>query len=1728
MGIFHLSDENVKIVGPDENSWYRVEAKFDVNDQTSSTLIFSGTGGHASYGALIDDVSVVGISDNDALVIKEGTPKLIDAGVILGNDTDPENDSLEIIGVKSLDDGHGTVELVKDAQDNVTGVTFTPEEDYNGEAKFKYTIGDGHGGTDTATVTLNVTPVDDASIMKPEDITVDEDPKARVIDENVLDNDKDVDNNLTVKEFTIDGKTYQAGTSVDLDGGTLTLKSNGDYTFVPKEHWSGSVPQVEYTTNTGSSSTLDITINPIADQPNLSITEDQTKVVEITAANFATGGSLPTGVTVNALNRDGTELTVSSINNNSGHDGFGVSGRASGDSAEIGYNSNTGGAEKLEVDFGTTVSSVDVAFAWMHSGESASYQLLDATGKVVGLGIVHGGSDGVDPAITLDADGQSFTKVVFSAPGNGDDYLINTISFTKATGGTEDKNSFTVNEGDAVDFNIDASLDDTDGSETLAVKVEGISEGLILTDGVNTFEAKVGTTSVDVTDWSLDNLSLVTKNVDADTNYTLKVVATATETNAASDNAHKVSTRSADINVTVKDIVEADERTVDEDHKAEGNVLSNDGKNLGLEVSHFSIEGSNTEYAVSAGHANHVAISSGGSVIGVITMHANGDYSFVPTANWNGDVPTITYTTNKGASETLDITVNDVNDIPNAVAATASGDEDADSIAVSLTGTDVDGSVDNVTIVTIPSADEGVLKYTNTSGELEVVSAGTSLTAAQANNLVFVPKADYHGEVKFSFTVTDNYGKESDPANAVITVKPVNDEPTAHNDGLETDSVFLGTSSDGGNISEWGTKQPDGSITFNTDGNHTVTISATTDGTNSEGISFVDTDFADQNGVGIGVIGNDNQIDYDETIKIDFGGTVAADSEIGLSGLGGHFVSGVGKVDAKAKWTAYDKDGVEVAKGTVQQDDDGTPMTNSIVVGKEFSSIVIGVDSNTTSNFVIQNVSANYVTPEYTTTEDAILHINAIDDGVLHNDTDPDGDVLTVSKIDGTSVKDGSAFVTLASGATVAMNSKGTFDYNPNGRYDDLQAGEHATDSFEYEISDGHGGTSKATVTVNITGTNDKPEIDLTGHETQVQFIEENGDFSNVLGMYSFDAAGNPTDPIILSTNTNTNVENPLLEIAEDQGPDDLHFFIVSNGQEQVGGYTNVEFEMVNGKPVLVVTKDSGDTSISSGLYFSDGEFNTDDHAHFIVEKEGAGYKIKIEDMENNGDGDFNDIILRTVEISPETDYQATFTENEGGVSISSKSIDISDVDDKDLESVTIILTNAKDGDDLDISGLASQGFEVTKVVDSDAGTITVRLIGSKSMSDYESAIKSIEFNNNSQDPDTADRTIEVVVSDGKADSDTAISTIKVVAVNDAPTVTSIEYRPENGEDTDNHTINLLQASNAQDAEGDTVTFVTGSITVTGPNGFDAGGVTVNQETGEIEVNSYYYADLNDGQSVTLEYSFQVTDGNGGVTNNTATITIDGHGYGDVAGVDIKGDSGWFHFPEDDILRGSIGNDTINGKGGEDTIYGDSGDDKLEGENGHDTIYGGRGNDVINGGSGKDTIYGNEGNDTIDGDSGKDTIYGNEGNDTLDGGSGNDKLYGGTGNDILDGGTDNDILNGGAGEDIFKWTSDGTLSSTKQSDTVKDFNLDEDTLDISDLLVDYKGGDNLDDYLSVKSQGGDTTVRIDTNGDDWRGDIVKITLQDVDHLDGYKGNDYDYSSQELADLLKSNNIDIDG
>ncbi|MGI2094719.1 retention module-containing protein, partial [Shewanella oncorhynchi] len=290
-GVLVLNSDGSYTFTPNEN-W---------NGQVPVITYTTNTGSTATLTINISPVDDPSILVNDSATVAEDTAA---TGNVLDNDSDIDStlsvvsftvngDTVTAGTTVSLEGGS----LVINADGSYT---FTPNANWNGQVPvITYTTNTGS----TATLTINVTPVDDASALANDTNTVDEDTVATG---NVLTNDSDVDNTLSVVSFTVDGDTVTAGTTVSLEGGSLVINTDGSYTFTPNENWNGQVPVITYTTNTGSTATLTINVSPVADGgPSVTITTDTNNDGFI--SNEELGGATEVNVTIGL---DGTGANV--------------------------------------------------------------------------------------------------------------------------------------------------------------------------------------------------------------------------------------------------------------------------------------------------------------------------------------------------------------------------------------------------------------------------------------------------------------------------------------------------------------------------------------------------------------------------------------------------------------------------------------------------------------------------------------------------------------------------------------------------------------------------------------------------------------------------------------------------------------------------------------------------------------------------------------------------------------------------------------------------------------------------------------------------------------------------------------------------------------------------------------------------------------------------------------------------------------------------------------------------------------------------------------------------------------------------------------------------------------------------------------------------------------------------------------------------------------------------
>ena len=426
-------------------------------------------------------------------------------GDVLDNDNDPDGDALSVTQFVVAGDPttytagqNASVEGGTLVINGNGSYSFTPAANWNGTLPtVTYSLSDGEGGSDTATLIITVNPVNDApSISAPDFIAAVEDISTPLTGISFSDIDAaagDVVATLTVASGMLSANSG-AGVLVSGAGDTLSLTGSiadinafiaaAQVSYTGAQDASGDVEltlSLDDNGNTGSggaqiaSTTSVIQIAPVADAPIINLTLGA--VVETTTTiDTSNAQSTDQGFTISAFSVNGNPGSIS-LNNSPL--GFGVAGGASGNNVELGQNAT--GTERLNVVFDTAIASATVRFAWLSTVESAEYKLFDSNGLQIGGAIVNGVTDLIDPPITLTGtDNALISRIEFTAAaGVGNDYLINSISYVTSS---------------SYPLTISVTPTDIDNSESISAVAVSIPSGATLSTG--TFDPVEGTWSL--------------------------------------------------------------------------------------------------------------------------------------------------------------------------------------------------------------------------------------------------------------------------------------------------------------------------------------------------------------------------------------------------------------------------------------------------------------------------------------------------------------------------------------------------------------------------------------------------------------------------------------------------------------------------------------------------------------------------------------------------------------------------------------------------------------------------------------------------------------------------------------------------------------------------------------------------------------------------------------------------------------------------------------------------------------------------------------------------------------------------------------------------------------------------------------------------------------------------------------------------------------------------------
>jgi VCBS repeat-containing protein len=443
-----------------------------------------------------------------------------------------------------------------------------------------------------------------------------------------------------------------------------------------------------------------------------------------------------------------------------------------------------------------------------------------------------------------------------------------------------------------------------------------------------------------------------------------------------------------------------------------------------------------------------------GPAHGTLNLNADGSFHYLPETDFSG-LDSFLYVASDGGGDSMlaavTINIGDGGPPPEAHDDTYSVDEDG-VLSVALS----DGVLANDT------AAEGA----TLSAELVTSPANGTLSLGADGSFTYLPNANFNGVDSFTYQAKDEAG---DPAiaTATITVNPVNDKPAAANDAfsLSEDTTLTVDAAggllvndsdiDGDVLTPAITSQPlHGTVTLNPDGSFSYTPEANYNGL--DGFSYLVGDgqatsevasatFLIQpvNDAPVGI--NDQYTTAEDTpLTIDAPGVLVNDSDVDADGLSSILVN-------------------PPQNGTVTLGADGslvyTPNVNFNGVDG-FSYLANDGSADSEAAAVTITVTPVNDPPvaaadSYSTDEDTPLVVSAAE-GVLANDSDPEGDLLTAALVSGPA----NGFLTL--------NADGSFSYTPNANF-------NGTDSFVYQASDGLLMGEATTVALTVNPLNDPP-----------------------------------------------------------------------------------------------------------------------------------------------------------------------------------------------------------------------------------------------------------------------------------------------------------------------------------------------------------------------------------------------------------------------------------------------------------------------------------------------------------------------------------------------------------------------------------------------------------------------------------------------------------------------------
>ncbi|WP_409327394.1 tandem-95 repeat protein, partial [Vibrio parahaemolyticus] len=700
----------------------------------SETLTFTATDPSGESVSQTVDFTVAPVVDieADSADVVEDTPTIIN---VLGNDTFEGKDKVVSLDAEN-GPKNGTVIVNNDGT-----VTYTPDDNYVGKDTFTYVVTSG-GVSESTTVTVNVTPVNDAPVAKDDIATTQEDTAVTI---DVLPNDTDVDGDkLSIQSASVP----EAQGKVEIVDGKLV--------FTPAENFNGHA-EIIYTVTDGEltdEAKVTVTVNPVNDAPTIkvdaveSITEDAVNTDTVVAT-----------LTVRDTDTPEEQLTVSLENNSNGYfvlvgnevkltqagvdavnnDELNLKDLTISASVSDGVNPTASDSDSLIVNRVNDAPTVENAIADQVLSEDFASYTID----------LNDAFKDSDSALNFSVSGNSNVLVSIE---NG----IATISPTADWNGSETL-TFTATDpsgesiSQTVNFTVAPVADIVADKATVVEDTSTVIKVL----GNDTFEGDGKVVSLDTNNGPANGT--VSVNPDGSVTYTPNDNYHGTDSFTyivTSGGVSESTTVSVDVTpVNDAPVAKDDIATTQEDTVVTIDVLPND---TDVDGDKLSIQSATVPEAQ-----------------GKVEI-VDGKLVFTPAENFNGDAE-ITYTVTDGQltdEAKVTVTVNPVNDAPTIkVDAVESITEDAvstDTVVATLTVRDTDTPEDQLT-VSLENNSNGY--FVLVGDEVKLTQAGVDAVNNDELNLK---------DLTISASVSDGVNPTANDSDSLI-VNRVNDAPTVEN-----------------------------------------------------------------------------------------------------------------------------------------------------------------------------------------------------------------------------------------------------------------------------------------------------------------------------------------------------------------------------------------------------------------------------------------------------------------------------------------------------------------------------------------------------------------------------------------------------------------------------------------------------------------------------------------------------------------------------------------------------------------------------------------------------------------------------------------------------------------------------------------------------------------------------------------------------------------------------------